>query len=268
MLNGGSDGRYVSSGHILYTRQRTMFALPFDVSARKVLSAPVPVLQGVAGGGSGVTFGGQGGASQFAVSSTGTLLYAAQVEGSTDRTVVSIDRAGRETPLSIPARAHTYPRLSPDGQRLALDIRDQKQDIWIWDLRRQVLTPLTFDPVAEIAPLWTPDGTHIIYLRTGKGLFLQAADGSGQAEPLTETPFESLTPSSFTPDGRTLLLGTQTASGFDILSLDLTTKKVSRLIADPMNQETNPRCRPMASGSRISQTTRGRWRSMCAHSRT
>ena len=53
---------------------------------------------------------------------------------------------GREEPIEVPPRAYTYARLSPDGTRVALDIRDQQNDIWIWDLARETLQRLTFDP--------------------------------------------------------------------------------------------------------------------------
>jgi Tol biopolymer transport system component len=88
-------------------------------------------------------------------------------------------------------RVYQYPRLSPDGTRTALDIRDAEQDIWIWDLSRQTLTRLTFDPGNDQYPVWTPDSGRVIYTASsgaaGSGpLFWQAADGTGTAERLTD----------------------------------------------------------------------------------
>ena len=81
-----------------------------------------------------------------------------------------------------PDRAYAYPRISPDGRRLAVDIRDQDQDIWVWDFDRETLTKLTFDPAADVAPLWTLDGQRIIFFTNGQGLRSQASDGTGSVE--------------------------------------------------------------------------------------
>ena len=76
----------------------------------------------------------------------------------TPRTLVWVDRAGHEDPINVPARGYTYARLSPDGTRVALDVRDEQNDIWIWDLARQTLQQLTNDPGSNRSPVWTPDG--------------------------------------------------------------------------------------------------------------
>jgi len=60
-------------------------------------------------------------------------------------------------------RACAYPRLSPDGKRVALDVRDQQNDIWIWDLARETLTRVTFDAGLDTWPVWTPDGRRIVF---------------------------------------------------------------------------------------------------------
>lgn len=147
-------------------------------------------------------------------------------------------------PLPIPARAHVYPRLSPDGRRFALDIRDQKQDIVTWDMRSGISTQLTFDAAADIAPIWSPDGKRVAYLRSGRGLFLQSANGSGTADQIIDAKIDSIVPNSFTADGGTLLVTTQTASGFDIQSVDLGTRMMVPLLADPMVNEANAEISP------------------------
>ena len=58
-----------------------------------------------------------------------------------------MDRSGKEEALAAESRAYVYPRISPDGSQVALDVRDQENDIWIWDFARETLTRLTFDPV-------------------------------------------------------------------------------------------------------------------------
>ena len=81
-----------------------------------------------------------------------------------DRSLVWVDRRGQEEPIkAAPPRAYVYPRISPDGTRVALDIRDQENDIWIWDLARQTLTRLTNAPGQDRNPVWTPDGQRLIF---------------------------------------------------------------------------------------------------------
>jgi serine/threonine-protein kinase len=101
------------------------------------------------------------------------------------------------------------PRLSPDGRRVALDIRDQESDIWIWDLDRENLTKLTSNPSVDAVPVWTPDGAHIVFTSSRDGrvpnLYWQRADFTGVAERLT-TNENSQNPSSFSSDGKQLVI--------------------------------------------------------------
>jgi serine/threonine-protein kinase len=136
-----------------------------------------------------------------------------------------VDRRGNEQPLNVPPRAYVYPRISPDGTRLALDARDQEQDIWIWDFQRQTLTRLTTDPALDGLPVWAPDAKRLVWSsQRGAGLlhmYWQNADGTGTVERLTDTPNPER-PTSFTPDGKTIVLA-QASGGpqQDIVTLTL-----------------------------------------------
>ena len=106
----------------------------------------------------------------MSLSLDGTLVYVpggAQVAGR--NTLVWVDRQGREEPLKAPPRAYLYPRLSPDGTRVALDVRDQESDIWIWDFAREALTRFTFDPGPDTHPAWTPDGQRVLFRSARSG---------------------------------------------------------------------------------------------------
>ena len=97
--------------------------------------------------------------------------------------------------------------VTSDGTRIAVDARDQENDIWIWDIAREALTRLTFGPSQEVIPLWTPDSRRIVYSSSATGpfgLFWKQADNTGQAEPLTLSPAQ-VVPSSFSPDGKQLV---------------------------------------------------------------
>ena len=94
------------------------------------------------------------GAANFDVSTTGTLVYVTGQGDAPTFNLVWVDRQGHEDVLSAEPRAYLYPRLSPDGTRVALDIRDANNDIWMWDLKGGTLTPVTVDPGLERFPMW------------------------------------------------------------------------------------------------------------------
>src|SRR5204862_6751755 len=140
------------------------------------------------------------------------------------RTLVWVDRQGRETPISAPPRAYTYPRLSPDGTRVAMWANDQESDIWVWDLGRTTLTRATFDPSADAYPVWTPDGRRLLFTSNRAGvrnLYWQAADGTGAVERLTESP-NAQDATAVSPDGRRLIF-TETVpkTGDDVMQIEL-----------------------------------------------
>ena len=143
----------------------------------------------------------------------------------TARTLVWVDRMGKEEPIAAPPRGYVYPRLSPDGTRVAVAAIDQEQDIWIWDLRRATLTRLTLEPGVNQYPVWTPDGRRIIFTSDRAGgvanLWWQAADGTGAAERLT-TSSNAQVPTGISPDGTQVVFTEPTPTmGRDLLRLAL-----------------------------------------------
>ena len=100
----------------------------------------------------------------FEVSHDGSLTYVPQQTAG--RRLVWVDRQGNEEPIAAPDRQYTYVQISPDGSRLALDIRDGENDIWIWDLARQVLERLTFDKGLNRGAVWSPDGRRVAFSRS------------------------------------------------------------------------------------------------------
>jgi len=219
LIRGGGQAEYVRDGHLLYAVSGTLRAVRFDLDRLEVQSDPVPVVEQVM-----TTVNGAG---HFAVSNDGTLAY---VQGRTaapaaPRSLVWVDRKGRETPIEAPPRAYEMPRISPDGTRVALQVADQENDIWIWDVTRKTLTRLTFDSGADNLPVWTPDNRSIVFNSTRSGvrnLYRQAADGTGAVERLT-TSENNQFPFSMTPDGKHLVLGEVaplTAADVRVLALD------------------------------------------------
>jgi Tol biopolymer transport system component len=182
------------------------------------------------------------GAGDLAVANDGTLVYVDLPGGVTvnARTLVWVDRTGKEEAIGAPPRAYNQPRLSPDGTRVAVWSNDQASDIWIWDLERKTLTPLTLDPGEDQHPLWTHDGQRIIFTSNRGGvrnLWWQAADGNGEAERLTKNN-EAGYPNGITPDGTAVVfhenMGTR---GRDLLQLALDeTRRVTPLLATTFDE--------------------------------
>jgi serine/threonine-protein kinase len=117
--------------------------------------------------------------------------------------------------------------LSPDGTRIALDVRDDTMDVWIWDLGRQTMSPLSRHPAQDLSPIWTSDGKRVMWTSTRGGgnpnLYWQAADGTGEAERLTVSANNQF-PTSTTPDGSIVIVfgaSGNNKNGMDLFTLDL-----------------------------------------------
>jgi Tol biopolymer transport system component len=216
LLRGGSHAHYVASGHLVYTAAGTLRAMLFDLSQLGVRGPAVPVVPRLVTSGSG--------AADFGVASDGTLVYVDAPSGGTGRTLVWVDRTGKEEPIGAPARAYAQPRISPDGTRVALYIADLQNDIWIWDLQRQDgLKRLTYDPGVDQTPIWISDN-RIVFGSQKDGfasnLWWKAADGSGAPKRLT-TSSNGQFPTGITRDGTQLVFAEQTATGRTLMQLSL-----------------------------------------------
>ena len=200
LIPGGSHAEYVDSGHLVYAASGALRAVRFDPRGLRVLSDPVPVVDQVTMAGTG--------AANFAVSRTGTLVYVPGGATGGQRSLVWVDRQGREEAIDAPTRNYVAARVSPDGTRAALQVNDQEQDIWIWDFRRSTLRRLTQDPAQDANPVWTPDSRRIIFSssRTNPAnVFWQAADGTGATERVTTSP-QMQVPLAIAPDASQLVL--------------------------------------------------------------
>jgi serine/threonine-protein kinase len=222
VIRGGSGAQYVEPGYVLYAAGSAVNGVRFDAARRQVLGDAQPILNEAAVVLSGVP--------QFTASTTGALVYvpsavlAATTGGGSERTIVLIDRrGGKEEPLKVPPRAYFALRLSPDNTRLALDVRDQDNDVWIWDLARRTLTRFSFDPGADLFPVWTHDSRRIIWSTSPSGSFnlhIQAADGTGAPQRLTTAPHAQYALST-TADDRVLILELKAAQNADVGVLPL-----------------------------------------------
>jgi Tol biopolymer transport system component len=211
----GSQARYLPTGHIIYGLDNNLLAVPFDLKTLKVTRGAVPVVENILR---------LGGAFQYAVSDSGALAYlpGLSTDMITKRTLVWVDRDGKEEPLPAPINTYFHPRVSPDGTRVAVGVYHQAVgvDTYIWNLVRKTLTRLTFDSAEEDFPLWTADGKKIIFYseREGnRGIYLKSADGTGKEELIKPLESSYSFPGALSRDGKALLI--QMENSIDVFSI-------------------------------------------------
>ena len=230
LIDGGTDARYVPTGHLVYSQEGTLLAVPFDLSSLEVTGSPVSILELVVQVGAG--------AAQFSFSNSGSLVYHRGTGGNERRMMVWADREGHEEPLiGILPNSYGEPRISPDGRRVVLGLRDSGNfDIWTYDLARETMTRLTFEAAVDISAIWTPDGQRVVFASTRddgfENLYWRAADGTGQVERLTESPNKQV-PQAFSPDGKQLVFSERDPAGgmdLNVLSME------GEFTAEPLHQ--------------------------------
>jgi eukaryotic-like serine/threonine-protein kinase len=240
ILIAGVDGHVLSTGHLVFVRGGSLWAVPFDINRLEVRGTPVPVVEGIRVE--------TGGAVQYVVGDDGTLAYVPGVVGAGAASrLVWVDRTGREEPIKAPDRNYGYPRLSPDGTRLAIDVREDQNDLWVWEFARGTLTRLTFDRGGDTYPRWTGDGKRVVYSSAASDgetnapatfvPFTQPADGTGNRERLA-TFRAHLDQSALSPDGKWLVMRTVssgTQEDIMLVSLD-NDRQVQPLIHTPFRE--------------------------------
>jgi serine/threonine-protein kinase len=236
VIEGGYAARYVDSGHLVYAASGALWATRFDLARLAVQGAAVEMLRPL-------TVGTVGPIAEFDIASNGTLAYSrgAIVEGS-HVLPVWVDREGRETPLPVPPDNYRHPRLSPDGKRLAICVAG---DIYVWDLTSPwaAASRMTFAPVIDWFPVWTPDSRRIVFgsWRGGRfsNLYMLHPD-TGSTERLTDSPDMQL-PTAITRDGMTVIFHSFTKS-LQALRLRATTEPETLVetVLEERNGEISP----------------------------
>lgn len=162
VMRNATTAKYVPTGHLVFARQGTLFAVPFDRHTRTVSGEAVPVVEGLAVH--------QFGGAHYSFSDNGTLAYAPAPEARIeDDAIVLVDRDGSRQVL-LEGELYTDPRISPDGRYLALEEGDYaSRDVWLWDLEREVMSRFTFHDGGDGIPIWSPDSTRIVFVSNRAG---------------------------------------------------------------------------------------------------
>jgi Tol biopolymer transport system component len=256
LVKGGSDARFLPTGHLAYAVSGTLFAVPFDVGRLLVSGAPVPVVVGVRR-----AAGGQTGAAHLSVSDTGTLAYVtgAATQSSAARGLVVGDGRNDPLPLNAPPANYVHPRVSPNGRTLAVGRTDgDASDIWTLDLSgASEMRRLTFGGQSRY-PVWSADSRRVTFQSSrdsANGILWQAADGSGTAEQLTKAAEgEEHRPEAWSRDGARLLFSVLKTDGVHTLSMFTlaarSTEPVARVgSAEPLSATFSPDGRWIAYAS-------------------
>ncbi len=235
-ITAGAMARYLPSGHLVYTisnvsglpLEGTLYAVPFDIDTLELIGDPAPVIESVGG------FLG----CRYAISDSGTLAYipgTGVTVNPLESTLVWVDLKGNEEALSAPPNIYLHPKISPDGNRIALVVTEQEnKEIFIWDDVRKTLNKLTFDKSNNLVPIWTPDGERILYYSDHENpnsgdVYWKAADGTGNAEKLVSDPDLPLIPYALSSDGKYLVMQeivTQTNVDISILLMGNDRKRI------------------------------------------
>ena len=245
----GGRATYAPTGHLVFGDGNELLAAPFELRSHTVTGNPVRVIEGVARS--------MGRGAHYGLAGDGSLAYITADTAPGLEALVWVDRQGRETPLGLRRPNLGSPRISYDGERVALSFG---LELWTWDTRQSSPTRLTGDEQADIYAVWGRDDREIFYSSGPIGrfdLYRKSADGAGSEERLTSYE-RALYPNSLSPDGRSLIFLMGTRPPHDLGVLDLDGGEPRLLLAeahDELNGEISPNGRYLAYQSNES----GQW---------
>jgi eukaryotic-like serine/threonine-protein kinase len=233
-----------TTGHLVYGLGNRLYAISFDPSKLMTAGATVPMVEGV----SGVSV--SGGLPQYDVSPSGTLIYVqgATIEDSPKRTLIWVTRNGKEESLGVQPDSYESLRISPNGERVALHaLIDGNRDIYIWDLVGKIRDRLTHDKAIDVVPLWSRDGRKVAFMsdrKGGYGVYWIAADGTGKEKLLSLESDKELIPSSWSRDGKILVMSVCSGINWDIGMLSVEGDPKYQPLLHEKYQEFGPQIHP------------------------
>ena len=209
LIRGGTSPLYAPTGHLVYAREGSLYAVRFDLSRLEVAGQPVEVTRDVyleRSGAAGATF-----------TPSGLLVYIPSSSIQSRRLLTRVDRTGAGAALTDRREAFAELVLSPDGTRIALEF---DSTIWTFDVARKTFMQLTSGARAQ-RPVWTPDGRTILYAFEKSGpwnVFSRPADGSGTEQQLWPSSHVRVA-RDVSPDGKSLLLQEGNTQGLRVATL-------------------------------------------------
>jgi eukaryotic-like serine/threonine-protein kinase len=235
---GVSDSKAVyANGFLLFVRDATLLAEPFDAASRTATGDPLVIAQDIPSSPTN-------GSALFSASVAGVVSYGASA-AQTLTQLTWFDRAGKVLGTAGEKADQTALRLSPDQTRVAISVFDparRTRDIWIHDLARNVRTRFTFDAREDWNSVWSPDGRQLAFSADRMGrldIYRKSASGSGAEEPLVESPVNKYV-YSWSTDGRFLLFNTGgggSQTGTDVWVLPLSGERKPRpIVQSPFNE--------------------------------
>jgi serine/threonine-protein kinase len=248
LVEGGANPRYSPSGHLLYAKDGKIFAVRFDPSRPNISGQPFVVLEGV-------QMSRNTGVVNYDVSASGDLVYVTGMCEGGARSLVWVDRSGTVNPVGLPLRSYLHPRLSPDGQRLAIEVEGPNHDLYVYDFDRAVMAKMTTDGASHW-PVWSPDGAQLAFRHGAMGAFKLAhapADRSAAAQAL---PAQGAMQSaeSWSPDGRELVYTATEPGGAPHIMIASLKGDAPRPLEDAKFPEGSPKFSPD-----------GRWVAYCSN---
>ncbi|MBW3563816.1 MAG: protein kinase [Acidobacteria bacterium] len=221
LVRGGFGARYLSSGHLVYMRKNSLYAVEFDPESLEVRGDSIPVLDGIAN-----NLAGNG---EYSVSTSGIIAYlpagATFDEGGK---LAMFDRGGNRLDVPLPDR-QVWVRFSPSGDAIA---GAPGYEIWSWDLKRGSASRITSE-FRAYGPTWSPDGRRIAFGYEKDGpwaVYSRATDGSDLPAPLFDSGSPTV-PSDWSPDGSKLLVMVSSAATSDDVGIvDLESGQMSWVV--------------------------------------
>ena len=233
LIEGGTGARYLSSGHIAYVRNGTLFVVGFDPKRLEVIGTPAPVVEGV-------TTGASNGDGVFSVSNNGTLVFQPGTVSSVRRNLAWMDRSGKATMITTDAKPYSTPSLSSDGKRIALTLEGSSFDSWVYDLERDTFTKASFGG-DDYRPRLSPDGKMLGYDSSKSGhqqVYVKQSVGPSSEIVVTDGPEEKEF-YDWTRGGREVIFARQSKdTGWDLYAAAVEgVHKPRPLLVAPFNQD-------------------------------
>jgi serine/threonine-protein kinase len=239
VLDGGTSPRYSLTGHLVYARSGSLLAVPYDSSSGNVTAPPRSLVQAVA-------MTAMTGDAHYALAMDGTLVNVSGGSDDAGGPLVWVDRNGDAESLHIARRGFEMPRLSPDGRRVAVTIREGNSDAWVIELERGTMTRLTSERAEDHSVAWTPDGKRVTYSSTRgteSHIMIKNADGSGEAERFFVAGQHQHI-GGWTPDGTLLITDGGMELGSDLYFASVTEEVRPRIFVATTFDEQSPQLSP------------------------